>query len=300
MIIGAIEYCSQQEVSGWIYSPKHNLTGETVLAFMDGQCIGSGEIGNLRQDLVDAGLEDGRFGYHFWITMPQGRDPKSVIVTLRDCEAFLKQSDAVIGAPRRSEVPWLCGAVPKGPQLDWLCDKGIVDGAQVTTLRSLAAFGVALHRCESSAEDCATHLEGLLEALALGPVALDYIELSTGPDFREQLLAHPAAQKAGIFVLQAQTRCSFLVREEADGASGAGLPAHAAVALSDFGAVSYFCDAQTSLVIRRGTPFKVKPAMTTDRVRCYFPVPLEAKTSDTAILFRPSGAALQLQDSFSK
>lgn len=300
MIIGAIEYCSQQEVSGWIYSPVNDLKGKPVLAFLNGKCVGAGEIGNFRQDLEDAGLGDGHYGYHFWITLPPFSDTKALIITLQNCEAFLKQKDAVIGSGlNRAGETLLCGAVPSTAQLAWLCDKGVTDAQQVATLRNLAAFGAAQHICEIASAEQVSPLMGLLETVALGPVALAHVDLVTGPEFREQLLAHPEAQKAGLFVLQSEARCSLLVREVADGHLSPEVSGAAISEMEDFGAVAYFCDAQTSLVLRRGTPFKVKAAMTSETVRCYFPVSLDANNGDTAAL-RRSGAALHLQDSVLK
>ncbi len=298
MIIGAIEYCSRQEVSGWIYSPYSELKGKPVLAFLNGACVGAGEIGNFRQDLADAGVGDGHYGYHFWITLPADADSKAVVITLQECEAFLKQRDAVIGVVHREDRPALCGHLPASPRIDWMQDKGLVGDSEAASLRSLLAFGVSQH-LNPPDEETAPRVRAFLEAIEIGPIGVSYIDIVTGPNFRDELLAHAETQNAGVFVLQAATRCNFLVRESAGVAAQAGMEGGASATMADFGAVAYFCDANTALVLRRGTPFKVKPAMMSETVRCYFPVPLDANSGDTAVL-RGVDAGTQMQDSVLK
>ncbi|ESQ88888.1 hypothetical protein ABAC460_13995 [Asticcacaulis sp. AC460] len=99
MIRGAIDSVHPDKIGGWIYSEIGSLRGKKVLAFVGGLCVGSGEIGLFRQDLADAGLDEGYVGFNFDITLPSRDKLSSVVVSLENSDLFLKQADAVVGAP---------------------------------------------------------------------------------------------------------------------------------------------------------------------------------------------------------
>jgi hypothetical protein len=99
MIRGAIDSIHPDKIGGWIYSEIGSLRGKKVLAFVGGQCVGSGEVGLFRQDLADAGLDGGYVGFSFDISLPSRDRLPSVIVSLENSDLFLKQPDAVVGAP---------------------------------------------------------------------------------------------------------------------------------------------------------------------------------------------------------
>ncbi|MBD0272370.1 MAG: hypothetical protein ICV73_10620 [Acetobacteraceae bacterium] len=102
MIRGAIEWAGEGVIRGWIFSPEVGLRGRTLLAFLDGQCVGAGEISVFREDIRDAGLGDGFAGFEFGISLEDEADAPRVVVALDWCDAVLMQKAArVATAP-----PW--------------------------------------------------------------------------------------------------------------------------------------------------------------------------------------------------
>ncbi len=101
MIRGAIEWAGAGSIRGWIFSPEAGLRGRTLLAFLDGQCVGAGEIGLFREDIRDAGLGDGYSGFEFDIVLDDPADAPRVVVALDWCDAVLMQRNARVGPVRR-------------------------------------------------------------------------------------------------------------------------------------------------------------------------------------------------------
>ncbi|EGF93576.1 hypothetical protein ABI_20160 [Asticcacaulis biprosthecium C19] len=99
MIRGAIDSVHPDKIGGWIYSEIGSLRGKRVLAFVGSQCVGSGEVGLFRQDLADAGLDEGYVGFNFDISLPHRDKLLSVVVSLENSDLFLKQGAAEVGAP---------------------------------------------------------------------------------------------------------------------------------------------------------------------------------------------------------
>lgn len=87
MLRGNIDVISSNRIAGWVYSEADTVTGKRLLAFADERCIGATEIGQLRPDLRDAGLGDGRLGFEIMVDPSAIRDPNSVHVRL-DCSDF--------------------------------------------------------------------------------------------------------------------------------------------------------------------------------------------------------------------
>jgi hypothetical protein len=101
MIRGNIEAVGEGVIRGWIFSPEVSLRGRTLLAFLDGHCIGAGEINVFRDDIRDAGLGDGYAGFEFEIGLDDEADAPRVVVALDWCDAVLMQKQArVAPAPR--------------------------------------------------------------------------------------------------------------------------------------------------------------------------------------------------------
>jgi hypothetical protein len=143
MIRGAIENVTRNRVYGWIWSPDAVLAGRTVLAFLDDVCIGAGKIEEVRQDLKDAGLGDGRAGFNFDLTYPNPVDAPRVVVKLEGSDALLMQ--------RRSRVmPPGAGATPARPvrqpptlsSLQWMRARGWLSQSDYDFLRFFRQLGV--------------------------------------------------------------------------------------------------------------------------------------------------------------
>lgn len=143
MIRGAIENVTRNRVYGWIWSPDVSLAGRTVLAFLDDACIGAGKIEEVRQDLKDAGLGDGRAGFNFDLTYPNPADAPRVVVKLEGSDAMLMQ--------RRSRImPPGAGAGPARPvrqltslsSLQWMRARGWLSQSDYDFLRFFRQLGV--------------------------------------------------------------------------------------------------------------------------------------------------------------
>lgn len=143
MIRGAIEQVQGGRVSGWIYSPAVDLRGATLLAFVDEACVGAGKVDILRQDLFEAGLGDGRFGYSFPVTLAAPSDETRLIVKLEGSDALLKQS--------ASRIQGFGNLVPKPPpgalglplgSLQWMQGRGWLTQSDYDFLRFFGQLGV--------------------------------------------------------------------------------------------------------------------------------------------------------------
>lgn len=266
MIIGAIEICAQNEIGGWLHCHNANLKGETVLAYLDDACVGSGEIGLFRQDLADAGLGDGHLGFLFGITLPSPADASRVVVTLSNCEAVILQRGAtVVNAAANTEPSsFICGALPDVARLEWLQARGMMPETEADLTQALAAYGAASDQIDP--EDPAVRLQAVFEAIHLGPVGVDYVDLASDQDIPTVLAAFEPALKAGLFALVSERRVTFLVQETDSTQSFRKMNDDV------IGGVEYLSDRRSALFIRRWTPFILNRTFSTETVRCYFPV----------------------------
>lgn len=266
MIIGAIEICAQNEIGGWLHCHNANLKGETVLAYLDDACVGSGEIGLFRQDLADAGLGDGHLGFLFGITLPSPADASRVVVTLSNCEAVILQRGATVVNTAANTEPssFICGALPDAARLEWLQARGMMPETEADLTQALAAYGAASDQIDP--EDPAVRLQAVFEAIHLGPVGVDYVDLASDQDIPTALAALEPALKAGLFALVSERRVTFLVQETDNTQSFRKMNDDV------IGGVEYLSDRRSALFIRRWTPFILNRTFSTETVRCYFPV----------------------------
>ena len=142
MIKGAIEEVTPQLVSGWIYSKLSPLRDALILAFSDGVCIGTGRVDRFRQDLADAGLDDGYLGYSFSISLPDGADVASVVVRLDGSEAVLLQRTSRVGGQETGNRLKELSVDDMLRRIRWLRRRNIIAGTEYDFLRGLARFGV--------------------------------------------------------------------------------------------------------------------------------------------------------------
>jgi hypothetical protein len=143
MIRGAVEQVMSNRVSGWIYSPVTDLKGSTLLAFVDDVCVGAGKVNILRQDLADAGLGDGRFGYSFPVALSRPTDGMRLVVKLDGSDAMLKQNASrVQGAPlAAAKAPTGALALPP-PVLHWMRGRGWLGQSEYDFLRYFSQLGI--------------------------------------------------------------------------------------------------------------------------------------------------------------
>lgn len=261
MIIGSIEFCAAHEVAGWIYSPKATLTGETILAFVDDVCVGSGTITLHRQDLADAGLGDGRFGFLFPITLPDPEDVARVVVTLMNCEAIIIQNGSSVQGPR---LPKPC-ELPNPGRVDWMQRRGLLSAVDADALRSLVVYGVTPYTVEPA--QISAGLLQLFEAIHLGPVTLDHLDLPAEDDLDTNLREQLYVSATPVFALHSLRPATFMVLETAEGDNPP-----AGSAKDRLGTIDYLTNEGTLLLIRHNVPFAIKPMLNRDTIRCYYPV----------------------------
>lgn len=266
MFIGAIEACSDGEISGWLHCRMANLSGETVLAYLDGTCIGSGTIEMFREDLLIAGLDDGRLGFRFAIAKLKQRDLRRVVVSLEGCEAVLLQRGVVLSHPAaESGAPsFVCGVLPSLARLEWLETHGLLRAGSAAMVLALADFGVASYKLDD--EPITDRLKLVFESIELGTVNVRHFDLDSQQDISSALISTVAASSAGLFVVVADRSLTFHVQEtEATDRSRK---------MNDevVGAVEYVADERSALFIRRWTPFAVGQTLSAISVRCYYPV----------------------------
>ena len=143
MIRGAIEIAQRNRVVGWMHAQSGPLRGQTVLAFVGGRCVGSGEVEGFRQDLLDAGLGDGFCGFDFPVRLSEGERVGSLLVRLQFSDAaLLQQSSQVVGAGRGGvggDAPDL-GAMQPG-RVAWLMQHGMLGQVEYDFLHALLTVG---------------------------------------------------------------------------------------------------------------------------------------------------------------
>lgn len=219
MLIGAIEAATQEHVSGWLYSPVQDLQGALVLAFVDGECVGTGSIGLHRQDLQDAGLSHGQFGYHFPVRLPDAAAVGRMVVSLDRCEAMILQRGSRVLPAGGTSAPRLGADPPDADLLDWLTERGALAPAEREVVATLHSFGVAgwpLETAPGRRVAPTVAADALLRLLAGRRVAVGELQLAS-PEALEAVLAEaegPLA-RAGVLLFHAAAPTSLTVVEGA-------------------------------------------------------------------------------------
>jgi hypothetical protein len=142
MFRGAIEAINVDSISGWVYSDDANLTGRTLLAFVGDACVGAGKVDVFRQDLKDAGLGDGRFGFSFGITVDDSTTAP-LVVKFESSDAILlaPDGDIVIRGGDRTALVEPAEFRLRMAQLSWLAERGVVKPIEFILLRDLLSYG---------------------------------------------------------------------------------------------------------------------------------------------------------------
>jgi hypothetical protein len=206
MIKGSIEDVSPQAVSGWIYSSATPLRDTTVLAFSGGDCIGTGKVGRFRQDLADAGLDDGHLGFSFPINLPDGADVASVVVRLDGSEAVLLQPRSRVTGPETASRDQEPSVEETLRRIRWLRRRNCLGGSEYNFLRGLTRFGVYEFSLEtdtdapgqqSAEEGAAAQAKKLLELTELNEVTLR-LDRAAGADAMLQALRSVTDQEGSL------------------------------------------------------------------------------------------------------
>ncbi len=142
MIRGSLETVTENSVSGWLYADAVTVRDRTVLAFVDGHCIGSGRIEKFRKDLADAGLEDGVLGFQFPIVLPEPTDMSRVTVRFEGSDVVLLQDESrvvsagqtVTAAPKRTRRSY--------SSIQWMRSQGWLDQSEYDFLKYTEQLGI--------------------------------------------------------------------------------------------------------------------------------------------------------------
>ncbi|QYZ70046.1 hypothetical protein [Neotabrizicola shimadae] len=264
MIIGAIESASDGVITGWMHCRSSILTGQTVLAYLDGVCVGSGEIGTFRQDLCDAGLADGKLGFSFPISLPQQNDARRVVVSLQNCEAFLLQPGARVvdsSAPAQPDT-YVCGRLPGSDRLRWMRNVAAFEAKDYELMRTLIEFGAANEVIDS--EQPEDRLRKVFELAALGPVGIGHVDIPAEANLATYMSDHRPAGHSGLFALVGDRRTTVSVQETPEAMPGTRADAPVV------GGIEYMFGPNMALILRRWTPFSAT-RLNAGKVRCYFP-----------------------------
>lgn len=145
MIKGNIEFVGESNVSGWIYAQDQEMRGKTVLAFLDGECIGATTVSTFRQDLADAGLGDGFLGFEVPVRQLNVADRLRIIVRLDGSDAVLLQQGVTVGGnPRpnaRLAIKYTGRLLPPA-SLQWMLARGWLTQADHDFLKFFGRMGV--------------------------------------------------------------------------------------------------------------------------------------------------------------
>lgn len=167
MIRGAIDYIDGQSVSGWFHSDVVELRGRTAMAFVDGQCVGAGQVDLFRQDLADAGVGDGFGGFHFGITLPSGSLDRLVVKFENSDLVLLQPGSKLAGAPTPLRRACQDGGAGYSPHsVEWMRGRGWLDQVEFDFLKSVATIGLydrSLRRNNIESFDAQGQAAGLFE-----------------------------------------------------------------------------------------------------------------------------------------
>jgi hypothetical protein len=142
MVRGAIEFCTSDQIGGWIYSEASRIRGSTVLAFVDDVCIGAGHVDQFRQDLLDAGLGDGHLGFLFHISAPTPDDISRVYVKLEGSDFALLQAGSKLSASVNDSNVIVPPSLRSEASLEWMRQRNWLTDFDFDFLKNLNLFGV--------------------------------------------------------------------------------------------------------------------------------------------------------------
>jgi hypothetical protein len=158
MLRGAIDYATSSRLGGWIFSEAGSLRDNTVLAYLDDLCIGTGQIDKFRQDLVDAGLSDGFLGFNFPIALDRPEDLARVVIRLDGSDAVFLQPNSRINSAADASATRTPLPTHRLASVKWMREHGWLDQSEYDFLHCIQQFGVydrMLHQPRRSTADTA-------------------------------------------------------------------------------------------------------------------------------------------------
>jgi hypothetical protein len=158
MFRGNIDHASRTHIAGWVYCERQSLVGARVHAFVDEQCVGSGVVELFRQDLVEAGVGDGRGGFNFAIALGDSQDPRLLHIRVESGNAIIRQPFARL-APADAGEARHSGPASNPQSLAWMLERDWLTGEQHRLLHGLSEFGVCVQALPESTADTADQAE---------------------------------------------------------------------------------------------------------------------------------------------
>jgi hypothetical protein len=231
MIRGAIEVAQKTRVVGWIYSAAEPLRGKTVLAFVGGRCVGSGEVDGFRRDLLDAKLGDGFCGFDFPVRLAENEAVGALIVRLQFSDvALLQQTSRVVGGGdmARAMPNTGLGAMQPG-RVAWMMDRGMLAPPEydfLNALQSIGAYARSLRVAKPGSGEAAGQRmapEAVAEEL-LGLVMMAETRVLRASVAAVADIAAPTQAAAPVLALWSQQRGRISVDERSHHAGGRGTP----------------------------------------------------------------------------
>lgn len=179
MIRGAIDYIDQYRVGGWLYSDVSAVKGKTVLAFLNKECVGAGTVEHFRQDLADAGLDDGYVGFNFGISVPEDVSPEAVIVKFDGSDLVLMQSASVVVAGDEQTLTHLHRTYSV-EAIEWMRARGWLEQTEFDFLRCVSTIGLYDRslRTGNQTSGAAEEAARLFELYAQGPVQIESLTVN--------------------------------------------------------------------------------------------------------------------------
>jgi hypothetical protein len=165
MLRGAIDLIHPDRIGGWIYSETGSVGGLTMLAFVDGTCVGSGAVEVFRKDLAEAGLGDGHLGFSFPISLPNSEDLNRVIVRLDGSDLVLLQSTSKIVATKTADS--FKPLIHSSDSIEWMRSSGWLAPAEFTFLKyvqQIGAYDYSLRQPKSTNQQSTDLVDPLVAA----------------------------------------------------------------------------------------------------------------------------------------
>lgn len=220
MIRGSIEFVTENRVGGWLYTEPGSARDRTVLAFLDGLCIGAGKVEIFRQDLADAGLGDGYLGFHFPIAVTDPERVSGVVVRLEGSDASLLQASSVIQAPTQKPAIAVEDITQRLASLKWMMTRGWLSQADYDFLKATLQFGVyertlAMRKGEAvSKQPPAEVATDLLSVWNFNDITAESQPVESAQALEKMLRAHRAQGNQSAMVgLWTEQKASLLVVE---------------------------------------------------------------------------------------
>lgn len=261
MLRGYIEQVTPELISGWLYSDMGPLEGRRVLAMLDGTCIAVGTIEFFRQDLFDAGLGDGKLGFHFPLPKMRRADLARVTIRLEASDTDLLQAGTRVAGPGGSDEG-ATGPVAGLPDLPdasirWMRARGWLAAREEEALLSLRRSGVCTWMLDAASprEDQEAEALTLLALRRVAPERQDVASLDIVVALCQRAMEEADPARAPLVALWCETPGEIGVAEASHRATA---PEAGTAALDDL-LIDYVFGPDRLLLLHQACRFVPRP-----------------------------------------